>query len=339
MKKISALLVSVMLVVGISTLAGCSFNKAYTPKPAEQKVDNSLLHTPGTLRVGVDTSNAPYAAESQGSIVGIDVDVAAALADKLGLKLELVDIGSSADQAFSSENVDIVMGVGSDSQNCWVSKPYLSSSIVLFSALEGAQIPKDSESYTVAAQASSMSAFEVGSRLGENRLDAASDIQTAFDHLKSGQAQYVATDSTIGAYVAHTNGMQLYPVALLAEETNYCIGAPATATGLQNAVTEALQALSDGGVISVIEKKWLGTQTDLSSLTIIQPLPESAPAEGGEGSENADGNAEGGAGGNANSSSGSSSSSGSNSSKPSSSSGSGSGSSSTSNSSSSDSTD
>lgn len=274
MKKVSVLLVSLMLALGVGLLSGCSFNKSYTPEPSEQKVDNSLLHTPGTLRVGVDASNAPYAAESQGAIVGIDVDVAAALADELGLKLELVDIGSSADQAFTADNVDIVMGVGSDSQNCWVSKPYLSSSIVLFAGEDGTSVPAVADVFTVAAQASSMSAFEVGARLGEDHLDATADIQAAFEHLSNGNAKFVATDSTIGAYVAHTSGIDIYPVALLADETNYCIGAPTTATGLQDAVANALKQISDGGVLAVIDKKWLGTQMNISTLTVIEPIPE-----------------------------------------------------------------
>ena len=283
MKKASILLVTLMLALGVGLLSGCSFNKSYTPEPTEQKIDNSLLHTPGTLRVGVDASNAPYAAESQGAIVGIDVDVAAALADELGLKLELVDIGSSADQAFTSDNVDIVMGVGSDSQNCWVSNPYLTSSIVLFAAEDNTAIPKDGDVYVVAAQASSMSAFEVGNRLGEDHLDATADIQAAFEHLADGTAKYIATDSTIGSYVAHSNGTAIYPVALLTEETNYCIGAPTTATGLQDAISDALNKLSNGGVLSVIDSKWLGTQLNLDTLTVIQPIPEPEPEEGADG--------------------------------------------------------
>ena len=214
--------------------------------------------------------------------MGIDVDTAAALADELGLKLELVDVGTNAEGAFTSDNVDIVMGVDSDAKNCWVSKPYLSSSIVLFAAEEGTRVPLPTDVFVVAAQASSMSAVEVTNRLGQDHLDATSDIQTAFDKLKDGSAKYVATDSTIGSYVAHSNNQTIYPVALLAEETKYCIGAPTTASALQDAVSEALKKLSDGGVLKLIDQKWLGDQMDLASLTVIKPIPEPEPepAEG-----------------------------------------------------------
>lgn len=281
-RKLPVLFVALILALSVGILSGCGAN-SYTPQPSEQKIDNSLLHTPGTLRVGVDASNAPYAAESQGAIVGIDVDVAAALADELGLKLELVDVGSSAEQAFTSEDVDIVMGVGSDAQNCWTSSPYLSSSVVLFAGEENKSAPKPTDVFVVAAQASSMSAVEVTNRLGQDHLEATADIQSAFDQLKDGSAKFVATDSTIGSYVAHSAGISIYPVALLAEETNYCIGAPTTAAGLQDAITDALRALSDGGVLTLIDQKWLGTPMDLSSLTLIEPIPEPEPEEGTEG--------------------------------------------------------
>ena len=96
LRALAAALAALVLAWCVGFMSGCSSN-SYTPEPSEQKIDNSLLHTPGTLRVGVDASNAPYAAQSQGSIVGIDVDTAAALADELGLKLELVDVGTNAE--------------------------------------------------------------------------------------------------------------------------------------------------------------------------------------------------------------------------------------------------
>lgn len=289
LKALPALLAVIALALCTCLLCGCGASNSYTPEPNEQKVDNSLLHTPGTLRVGVNASNAPYAAESQGAIVGIDVDVAAALADELGLKLELVDVGSVADQAFTSEDVDIVMGVGSDAQNCWVSTPYLTSTIVLFAAEQNAKVPSQDDVFSVAAQASSMSAVEVTNRLGAEHLEATADIQAAFDQLKSGTTKYVATDSTIGSYVAHASNTDIYPIALLAEKTNYCIGAPTTAAGLQDAVSSALKTLSEGGVLKLIDQKWLGDQTDFTSLTVIEPIPVPAAEGEGEAAEGADG--------------------------------------------------
>ena len=95
MKRASVLVATLVVALSMAVaLVGCS-SGTYTPQTKDQAVSNSALKSSGTLRVGVNASNAPYAAESSGSIVGIDVDIAAAIADEMGLKLELVDVGSS----------------------------------------------------------------------------------------------------------------------------------------------------------------------------------------------------------------------------------------------------
>ena len=48
----------------------------------------------------------------------------------------------------------------------------------------------------------------------------------------------------------------------------YCVGVLEANTELQAAVKDALAALTDGGIVSVIEKKWLGTDVDASSLPL-----------------------------------------------------------------------
>ena len=65
-----------------AVLAGCS-SQAYMPTPKNQTISNSALSSAGTLRVGVNASAAPLAGQTSSSseIVGIDVDVAAAIAD------------------------------------------------------------------------------------------------------------------------------------------------------------------------------------------------------------------------------------------------------------------
>ena len=125
--------------------SGCS-TSSYTPEKKQQTVKDSALNSSGTLRVGVDASNAPYAAESSGQIVGINVDVAAALADELGLKLELVDVGTNSAKAFTDEDVDIVMGVESENSAYWLSDSYITSAVVLFSTDEKATAPTTTSS-------------------------------------------------------------------------------------------------------------------------------------------------------------------------------------------------
>lgn len=292
MKRASILLLSLVVALCMALpLAGCSSN-SYTPQLKEQTVDDSALNTPGTLRVGVNASNAPYAVENSGSIVGIDVDIAAALADELGLKLELVDVGTATDTAFARENVDIVMGVEEENAAYWLSDPYMNSAIALFSLTQGAQAPTAAGSFKVAAQSSSMSAWKVTDHYGEGCLESVGDPIAAFDALNTGGVNYVAADSTIGEYVVHTSDVEAYPIALLSEVTPLSIAVDVNNTALQEAISGALDSLVNGGVVSVIEGRWLGEQVDISTLSVLPAANNADTSDQTNPGEEADGNAD-----------------------------------------------
>lgn len=280
MKRASVLVATLVVALSMAVaLVGCS-SGTYTPQTKDQAVSNSALKSSGTLRVGVNASNAPYAAESSGSIVGIDVDIAAAIADEMGLKLELVDVGSSVDSAFTKDNVDIVMGVSKSSSAYWTSDSYMSSAVALFSLTQNATAPTSSGAFSVAAQSSSMSAWEVSDHYGESCLCNTTDLQSAFESLQTGSVNYVAADSTIGEYVVHSSTVQAYPVALLQDPSSYSVAATTTNTALQQAVSEALSSLKSGGIINVIQKKWLGDQADISSLKVIKSTKSDSSSSG-----------------------------------------------------------
>lgn len=279
MKRVSVLVVGLVVALCVALpLAGCSANE-YTPTAKDQTVNDSALNTAGTLRVGVNASNAPYSCESSGSIVGIDVDIAAALADEMGLKLELVDVGTGSDTAFTKDNVDIVMGVTKSNSAYWMSDTYLSSGVALFSLTQGAQAPTAGGGFKVAAQSSSMSAIEVENHYGASCLDAVADPQSAFEALKTGTVNYVASDTTIGEYVVHTTDVQAYPIALLASPQSYAIAVSSSNTTLQKAVEAALTSIKGGGVIDVIQKSWLGDQADISTLNVIAASQSSTSSD------------------------------------------------------------
>ena len=134
---------------------------------------------------------------------------------------------------------------------------------------------------------------------GEDSLVVQGDLKSAFDALSSGSARYVAADAVIGTYVAFSNGDNDKIVALLQDPTGYCAAVDASNTELQGAISSAMNKLVSGGMMSIIEEKWLGTTLNLNSITVVKaPVAENsaaaaAPAEGegeeGEGGEAAEG--------------------------------------------------
>ena len=83
MKRMKALVCCAAAACLAMVLAGCSSQQSYTPPEKSATVSSPTIGKSGTLRVGVNAGSPPLAGSpsSSSKIVGIDVDVAAALAD------------------------------------------------------------------------------------------------------------------------------------------------------------------------------------------------------------------------------------------------------------------
>ena len=287
--KIGALVCAVVACACL-VLTGCQA-QSYSPAAKEPTVSASALGQAGTLRVGVNAASAPLAGQTASSarIVGIDVDVAAYLADQLGCKVEIVDVGTEPEKALENKTVDIVLGVDASDTDAkyWKSETYLDTSVALFGTSAESAVPTTDSKPKIAAQASSKSSWRVTNLFGEDSLVVQSDLKSAFDALSSGSARYVAADAVIGTYVAFSNGDNDKIVALLQDPTGYCAAVASSNTELQAAITSAMSKLVGGGVMSIIEEKWLGTTLNVDAITVIKaPTAEAsasaaaAPAEG-----------------------------------------------------------
>ena len=251
---------------------GCQQQQeSYTPPEATPSVSKPVIAQEGVLRVGVNANNAPLAGQPSSStkIVGIDVDMAAALADQLGLKLEVVDVSTDAAGALTSGKVDVVMGVNkSDSPSFWTSDTYLPTAVALFAQSSNSTVPANSASTKIAAQVSSSSAWAVTNEFDNSTITTTEDLKSAFSALESGKVQYVAADAVVGSYVSNNAGMDVHMVALMQQASGYCVGVLDGNTQLKQAVSNALSAMNSNGVSSIIQKKWLGTTMDLSGIKL-----------------------------------------------------------------------
>lgn len=270
-------------------LAGCSSSNNYQPELKSAQVSSPVIGEDGTLRVGVNTENPPLAGMGSGKIIGIDVDIASAIADQLGLKISIVDVGSDPASAIADKKVDVVMGI--DAANVegdyWTSPSYLPTGIAVFALSPDAGIPEEGGDATFAAQQSSKSAWAVSNEFGESALTPTDTLKDAFVALRDGQVKYVAADAIIGLYAAHglDDGLDVSIVAMLMKPSGYCMAVAADNTDLQTAAGDVLANLVSNGTIDVIERKWLGTSVALDTLPVIG----SASSSDSTGSDSADG--------------------------------------------------
>ena len=328
MKRKFVMIAAVAMTAALAfVLSGCSLletPESYTPEKKDPTVTSPVIGQDGVLRVGVNSSNAPFSAQVSGNIVGIDIDVAAALADQMGLDLQIVDVGTDPEGALEQGTVDIIMNVDTTdtTATCWTSETYLESSVALFSmnpdaplpfsegeeaaaeegteeaaaeegteeaaseegeAAEGEAAEEEQPTGTVvAAQASSMSAWEVSNQYGEEALYTVDDLKSAFSDLASDKVPYVAADAVIGSYVAHSSAIDAHIVGIMEVASGYCIGASAENADLQAAITEALGSIKGSGIVNVIEAKWLGTSIDVGSYAMTDAASAGAEAAAAE---------------------------------------------------------
>ena len=269
---IAALVCAIVACMSL-VLTGCQSN-TYTPAPKEQTISDSALGKPGTLRVGVNAASAPLAGQASSSarIVGIDVDVAAYLADQLGCKVSIVDVGNDPATALENGSVDVVLGVDSSDEEStyWHSDPYLQTGVALFGMGSESEVPTADSSPQIAAQASSKSSWRVTNLYGDDALLAQEDLKSAFVAMADGSVRYVAADAVIGTFVVHQNGYDSKIIALLQDPSGYCAAVASSNKEMQKAIASAMSTMTSGGMINIIESKWLGSSLNLSETTVVK---------------------------------------------------------------------
>ena len=254
-------------------LSGCSLVlKSDAPTLAEPKLTAPTISENGVLKVGVNTSQSPLAGMGNSKIIGIDVDIAAAMADSLGLKLTIVDTGSTPEKSLANGEVDVAFGIDKSDAPSGVklTDAYIPTAVVYFkkagaspTSLSGETAPK------IGAQGSSKSAWTATNAYGTSAVTSSADLAGAFQSLSSGQVEYVVADAVIGMYAANKAGVSVEIAALGTDASGYCVAIAEKNTALVSDITTALTKLVDDGTVAAIEKKWLGAEVDLTSVSKV----------------------------------------------------------------------
>lgn len=241
----------------------------------------------GYLTVGVRTGveQAPFAAlADDGTLVGLDVDLSAALAEEMGLKVRYVAV-TDADEALGT-SCDVLMDASSaEVPGTVVVGSYAQRAAALYHRGE-----------PVVASVTSLSGARVAVQLGSSSAAALADAGTGaqelpeenlnacFEALKAGEADYVACDAAAGAYLAEgyddvsLAGTLDVPVAV-------GVAVSSNNPALQSAVQEAFGTISANGVLDLVRGRWLGDADDLTAESQVRGLSDVSSSLGDGGAE------------------------------------------------------
>ena len=254
MKKYIALFLASLLMLGM--LAGCGSSAA----------DNQLgLVESGKLIMSTNAAFPPYEMTTDaGGFEGIDVEIAEAIAQKLGLELVIDDMDfDSALLAVQQGKSDIVMAgvsVTDDRKLVMDFSESYATGIQVVIVKEGSDVTMDNLGEKMIGCQRGTTGYIYASDTPENG-GYGEDHVTAFDNgasavkaLVNGQVDCVIIDSApANEYVKANPGLTLLEGNWVEED--YAIGMNKGNTALKEAVNQALEELTaDGTVQSIIDK-------------------------------------------------------------------------------------
>jgi polar amino acid transport system substrate-binding protein len=260
-------LTALALATALVLVAGCSSGIAATK--LEPRLSPPAITRPGVLRAAIDLSYPPFGGTVKGKHVGLDVDVAAAIAEQLGLTLEIVDAtpANGADLARNGK-VDIVMGGLTVEQAVSLQLAYAGTYVTDSSAVFGSDVASltlgDLSTKRIAVQNGSASYWYLLDQYGEAPLVVMPTLLEAMQAVSAHKADIVAGDALVAAYIdRQVPGLNYagqldaaYPIG---------VGVASDKAKLETEVRSILDKMSSQGVLETLRRKWAG---DLPRFTV-----------------------------------------------------------------------
>ena len=282
-------IVSVMLCAAMATtvLAGCgSSNTASTDAAAEETTEDVEAEAtkeeaedaeaaegatdaaevttvePGVLTMGTNATFPPYEYKDGDDVVGIDAEIAQAMADKLGLQLEIVDMDfDSLVASVQSGKIDMSLAgmtvTEVRKQNVDFTDSYATGVQVII-VKEDSDIASadDLEGKLIGVQQGTTGHLYCSDDFGEDNVIPYANGATAVQALLQGKVDCVVIDQEPAkAFVEANEGLKILETAYTTED--YAAAVSKDNPALTAALNSALQELKDDGTIQGILDKYI----------------------------------------------------------------------------------
>lgn len=275
MKKVSALILALTMCTAMLTACGggnsttTSSTGSAAPAPttsaatSEAGADEGYkLTTEGTLTMATNAQFPPYEYYDGDDVIGIDADIAKAIADKMGLKLKIEDMEfDSIITAVSTGKADLGlagMTVDPDRQkNVDFSDPYATGVQVII-VKEDSTIakPDDLKGKKIGVQLATTGDQYATDDYGKDSVVQYNKGSDAVMALTQGQVDAVIIDNEPAkSYVAANKGLKILDTEYVTENYAACIAKDNT--GLTKAVNKALAELKADGTLQKIVDKYI----------------------------------------------------------------------------------
>ena len=284
MKKITALMLSSAMMLSLAACGGSASTDTASSEAASSEAASSeaasseavsteeaasadaaelTTVTAGKLTMSTNAAFPPYEMTTDsGDFEGIDVEVAGAIAEKLGLELQVDDMDfDAALLAAQNGKSDMVMaGVTVTDER----QKVMDFSDTYAEGIQSIIVPEDSD----IASADDLTGKAIGTQrgttgyiyctddFGEDNVIAYDDGLTAVQALNNGQVDAVVIDNAPAkSFVEANPGLKILDTAYAQED--YAIGVAKGNTALLDAVNSALEELQADGTLQAIVDKYI----------------------------------------------------------------------------------
>lgn len=278
MKK--KLVMTLITVCAVGMLAGCGGNEKSSEETAETTAEENAAETDeedtlskiqasGKLTVGTEGTYAPFTFyDDTDTLVGYDVEIARAVAEKMGVEAEFVETswdgiiaGLDAGRFDSVFNQVTITDEREEKYN--FSEPYTYAHGALIVAADNDEIKtfEDLADKTVAASLTSdwaTMAEEYG-----GKVSSTTEFTESVTLVETKRADAVLNDELVYYDYVETTGDEGIKIAALTDEVNRnAVLVRKEDTTLVEAIDEALAELKEDGTLTELSEKYFGT--DLS---------------------------------------------------------------------------
>ena len=230
----------------------------------ETKIDTSSLKTvkAGVLTVGSDTTYPPMEYKEGDKIVGFDFDLAQAIADKIGFKLDYqTSAWDGIFPALIAHKYDMVISAVTITED---RKKEMNFSTPYYKVDQTALVKADSGIDSIAKLNGKTAGVQIGTtgeieakKIAGIKVNTYDDNMLAIEDLKAGRVDAVICDSIVGDVYAKDNKDVKVGFVITTNES-YGIAFAKDTPELLAAVNTALKGLTDDGTFAKISKKWFG---------------------------------------------------------------------------------
>lgn len=267
LKKVSLKPLTLLAVLPLA-LTGC----VSTATDSSSSNSEVKLVKSGTLSVCTNTPYKPFEYEDNGTIVGLDADIANAIASDLGVKAQLTSIsfeGLDSGTGLSTGQCDIALaGIGvTDARKSKMefTTVYFDDNLAIL-VPKGSSITSAADLKGVAVGAQQATSGETYAKANGAQVIQYEDTSLMFSALKTGQVKAVAANLSVVSE-ALTNDPNSFKIAYQDSKNTEEIAAAVSSNNkaLLAKANATIDKLKKNGELDKMKAKWVGTTSSTSA--------------------------------------------------------------------------